>query len=543
MTSQKEKIEWLNSLLMMRENERLEFKQAQASFDVVKLERYCCALANEGGGDLLLGITEKPTPHVTGTQAFPNPEKLLPRLVQLLRLKVQADEILHPDGRVLVFHVPPHSPGIPVAHNGAYLMRGGEGLTAMTPDRLKRIFDELNPDYTAQPAVGTGLNDLLPSAIEEFRRRWMKKSGNAGLETLSTTQLLSDAELLVDGTPTIAALVLFGTRAALTRHLAQAELVFEYRSTDASGPAGQRIEYREGFFAWFDDLWKAINNRNELQHYQDGLFILDLPTFNERVIREAILNAVSHRDYRHPSSIFVRQYPKRMEIVSPGGFPDGITVDNLLWRQLPRNRRLADSFGRCGLVERSGQGFNIIYEQCIRESRPRPSFDQTDQFQVALSLSGEIQDARFLQFLEKIGVETLRSFSTADFLLVDEAYHGNRISAEFLKRARALQELGILEKVEGSRNQFILSRKFHAFLGKKGTYTRKKGLDRETNKALLLKHIKSCGEEGCKFDDFIQVLPALSRRQIQRLLAEMQKTDDIIVQGKTKAARWYSGSK
>src|SRR5439155_11707415 len=128
--------------------------------------------------------------------------------------------------------------------------------------------------------------------------------------------------------------------------------------------------------------------RNDVQHYQDGLFMWDVPTFNERVVREALLNAVGHRDYRSGGSVFVRQFPRKLEIVSPGGLPNGITLANILWRQLPRNRRIAEALSRCGLVERSGQGMDRMFEGCIRESKPRPDFTGTDDYQVSVTLHG-----------------------------------------------------------------------------------------------------------------------------------------------------------
>ena len=67
--------------------------------------------------------------------------------------------------------------------------------------------------------------------------------------------------------------------------------------------------------------------------------------------------------------MFVRQYPRRIEIVSPGGLPPGITLDNILWEQNPRNRRVAEVLARCGLVERAGQGFDLIFRECIRQKQ------------------------------------------------------------------------------------------------------------------------------------------------------------------------------
>ena len=120
-----------------------------------------------------------------------------------------------------------------------------------------------------------------------------------------------------------------------------------------------------------------------------------ISTFSERAVREAILNAVSHRNYQLGGSVFVRQYPRRLEIDSPGGLPTGITLENILDRQNPRNRRVAEILTKCGLVERSGQGMNLIYEELIKQSKPAPDFARTDKFQVGLTLHGTVEDPSF----------------------------------------------------------------------------------------------------------------------------------------------------
>ena len=98
---------------------------------------------------------------------------------------------------------------------------------------------------------------------------------------------------------------------------------------------------------------------------------------------------------------------------------------NIRCPPFPRNRRIADAFGKCGLVERAGQGANRIYEACIREGKRLPDFTGTDPYQVALTLHGQVQDPQFLRFLEKIGQERLALFNTHDFLVLDLIHRGS----------------------------------------------------------------------------------------------------------------------
>ena len=520
-----------------REDEHLEFKEAKEKYSRDKLVEYCAALANEGGGHFILGVTDRPPRVVVGSQAFGNLGKIAKQLLQILHLRVMSEEVAHPNGRVVVFTIPPRPIGMPIQVNGKYLMRAGESLTAMTPDMIRRIFDEGEPDFSASTCPRATLSDLAPEAISVFRQSWSRKSGNRSLLDTTTEQLLEDAELLIDGKVTNAALVLFGTRLALGRHMPQAEVAFEYHSSEVSGPAQQRTDYRKGFFLYYDVLWEAIQARNDVQHYQEGLFVWDVPTFHESLVREALLNAVSHRDYRLQGSVFVRQSPRKLVVESPGGLPPGVTPENIIWKHTPRNRRICEAFQLCGLVERSGQGMNRIYEACIRNGKPLPDFNGTDDYQVNITFRGVVEDPRFVAFLEKIGQELLASFSTAHFLAVSEIYRSQECPEPFLEVIPDLIEQGIVERA--GRGRFLLSRRFHAFLGEKGTYTRKKGLDRETNKTLLLKHLQDNRKVGSQLAELRQVLPYLSRRQVKDLLQSLRKEGKVECHGKTRAARWY----
>jgi ATP-dependent DNA helicase RecG len=526
----------LEMLITLNENEQCEFKEAKDQFDSTKLTKYCAALANEKGGKLILGVTDKPPRDIVGTSAFPSISKIRSQLLDRLHLRIEVIEIQHHNGRVLVFIIPPRPTGRPIEYKGAYWMRSGESLVPMTPDKLQIIFAEAEPDFSSQVCTKATFNDLDLNAIEVFRKMWIRHSGNENLNILTPLQLLEDAEVIVDSGITYAALIMFGTRKALGKYLAQSEIVFEYRSTESSTAFQQRKEHREGFFLIFDDLWDTINLRNDLHHFQDGLFMWKIPTFNESVIREAVLNSVCHRDYRLEGSVFVRQYPRKIEFVSPGGFPPGISPENILWKQSPRNRRVAEAFSKCGLVERSGQGANRMFEQCVKESKSPPEFGGTDDYQVQLTLHGEVQDPLFLKFLELLGQKTQESFVTADFITLDLIYRAKKLPDWSKSRLQKLRKAGVIELV-GRKN--ILSRHYYEFIDKKGVYTRKKGLDRDTNKQLLLKHIQDNKKHGSRLQELKDVLPSLSHDQVQTLLKELKRDDIIFSTGKTRAALWY----
>jgi ATP-dependent DNA helicase RecG len=534
-------ISTMDNLLVACEDERCEFKAARNHFDFSKLADYCAALSNEGGGVLVLGVSDALPRRALGTQAFRNLQKTVADVTQQLRIKISAVESTIDGRRVITVRVPAHPIGQPIAHNGRYLMRGGEGLVPMTTDQLKRIMDETVSDYSATLAKGASLDDLHPDAIGTLRDLWARRSGDSSLTSLSDVQTVEDLGLTIDGEPTVAALVLLAHPQSLMRLLAQAEVVFEYRSQPSSLRYQQRRGFRQGFLLCHDDLWDAINARNDVHQIQEGLLVRDIAMFSEKVVREAILNAIAHRDYSRPGSIFIRQAPDLLEVVSPGGLPPGITTENMLWRQDPRNRRIADVLERCGLVDRSDQGVRRMLESCIRESKPRPDYSQTDEHQVGVLLRGSIRNPLFVRFLERVGEETLRTFSTRDFMVLDLADQGDKLPPDLSSSAQRLRDMGVVESVgRGRGTRYVLSRRYYQFAAAAGTYTRMRGLDRETNKQLLLTHVVDSGNGGCPLAEIQQVLPSHSRRQLQGLMSELRRDGLVEVRGKGRGARWFA---
>ena len=166
------------------EHRHLEFKEAKNQFDSRKLYEYCVAIANGGGGHLLLGVADKPPRHVVGTQAFQNSVKTEEKILQKLRFRVEIEEVNHPGGRVLVFHIPSRPGGTAYQVDGKYMTRAGSALVPMTEDQLRSIFSESPSDwnhplsteaavaslkrYIADPRYQIRLSGLIEQTVEQI---------------------------------------------------------------------------------------------------------------------------------------------------------------------------------------------------------------------------------------------------------------------------------------------------------------------------------------------------------------------------------------
>ncbi len=184
-----------------------------------------------------------------------------------------------------------------------------------------------------------------------------------------------------------------------------------------------------------------------------------------------------------------------------------------------------------------------MFKETICQGKPLPNFDHTNETQVFLTLPGQIQDLPFLRFLEKVGQERLKSFAIEDFLILDLVHREEPIPQKWLSNVKNLVEMGVLEKFSRGRGvRYLFSRRYYSFIGKRGTYTRKRGLDRETNKKLLLKHISEQTLTGSRLQELMQVLPMLSNNQVQSLLRELKEADLVYKQGTTRGALWFRTS-
>lgn len=505
--------------------------------------RTLCAFLNGQGGVVVFGVTKKGK--LTGqlvsdetkrnlAQAFYDFEPGTNIPVEYVRV----DE----SHQAIVCHVE-RGPRRPYVYDGRPYKRV-ESTTIRMPQEeyesllQQRINGGLEDDFSARVCQGLSMADLDKSAIQTFRSLWARKTQNQRVLNLSEEQVLRDCGAMKrSGDLTYAALILFGTPAALCEELPSSECVFEYRSKESSGPADQRVLYRDAFFKVFDELWDQINLRNTKQHYQDGLFVMDIPLFNERVVREALLNAVTHRNYRMQGYVLVRQYPELLQIENPGGFPNGVTLATVLNSSQPRNRLIAEILELAGLVERAGQGVNLMYELSVREAKQLPDYSRSDDSNVRVDLNGVLLDPALLRMIQRIEDRTLAQFGTEDFLVLYELAGGYRPQRGLVKRIPRLMDFGLIEKVE--RGHYVLSRSYYIQKGEPGTHTRRVGLIAEECKALIEKHIRLSGNKGVPIKEFQEMLSGTPSRRISYFLDQMKKAGKLRSEGRGRGALWF----
>ena len=530
-------VEEFDKWLKQPEDMALEFKTARNSFSREKdLPDYCAALANEGGGKLILGVNN--AREVIGTKAFEGTyNRLSNELLSNIRIRVDVEELMHPKGRVLIFHVParPCGQAIRSAGNYHYPMRAGESLVEMDQMTLKRILNETDPDISSQIVEGLTLDDLDEVAIGNFKKRWAEKASRQDYLSFSNDKTLRAVGLFTDKGLNYAALILFGKKEKIDELLPGSEIIFEWRQDAKKTAHDFRKNWREPFFRICDEIWETINARNIRTPFQEGLFQREVFAFSEKPVREAVLNAVAHRDYTiRNQSIFIKASLEAFVIESPGGFPPGITIENILYKRYWRNRCIAETFEKAGLVERSGQGMDDIFEHTIKEGKGLPDLARSDAYSVCLQIPAQVKDKSFILFLEKI-INKKQIILTFDEIYELEKIREDQPVSEVENRKKFL-DMGIIEQVGKTRGaKYILSHTYYVHEGKVGIHTRLSGLLREKNKELIIRHL---GKNKGYLHDLQLAFQELKPQDISNLLQELKREGKIRFRGSSKTGYW-----
>lgn len=415
------------------------------------------------------------------------------------------------------------------------LMRIGEELKPMSDEVLLKILQEQEPDFSQQVCENLTLSDLDLRALEVMKEKYALKQNNPRFRALSDYQVLVDLDLLKDGKLTNAALILLGKEDILKKYLPQCAVMLEYRNTESQIHFDNRYSFRKAFFLLIDELWQMIDLRNGSVPIQEGAYIFNIPFFNEEVIRESVNNAITHRDYRRNGEIVIKQYPKRLDVVNPGSFPFGVTIDNLLTvPSTPRNRLLADVLQKTGVVERSGQGIDKIFYNTLMEGKTIPDYSKSDCFNVYLSISSVIEDQAFALFIESVqsSLPENRKLSVFEIVTLEQIKRGINRKKLDIQSVKSLLQRKLIEK-KGHTNgiYYLLSKEYYVFTDQKAEYIKLTDWDEDQAFNVVRPYLEKYGK--IKMGEIVCLFEGrLTRKQTRKVVDKLVERKWLNVEGK-----------
>lgn len=501
---------------------------------------YVTALCNEKGGSLVIGMEDKYPHKVVGTRQNENSTgELEANIYRDTGIRPKIYELYEDEaekkGRVLVIDVPSRPAGTVFKFEDVPLMRVGEELKPMSDEVYLSIIQENEPDFSQQICRDATLDELDPDALSVLKEKYARKQNNPIFLTLSNRQILSDLQLITDEGVTNAAVILLGKEDFIKRVYPQASVMLEYRHSESQITFDNRISYSQPFFIMIDRLWHDIDLRNGKFQIKEGPYIFDVPYFNEEVIRESINNAITHRDYTRHSETVIKQYPQKLIVTNAGGFPHGVTIDNILTvPSTHRNRLLADVLSKTGIVERSGQGIDKIFYRTLSEGKEAPDYSGSDAFNVELILSAIIQDKAFALFIESVqqNLAEDNKLSVFEIVVLDKIRRNEKTTALDKAVIKQLMDRNLIEK-RGKTNgiHYILCRSYYEFTGNTAEYSKKSDWNTSQVTSIIIPFLTKYNK--AKMGDFVKLLDGhLTRRQVRVYIQHMVDQNILTASGK-----------
>jgi ATP-dependent DNA helicase RecG len=358
------------------ETQNLEFKEAKIQYDNKKLFKYCVAIANEGGGYLLLGITDKKPRVVVGTAAFNDLVGMAAKVFQTLGFRVNIEEIQHTDGRVLVFTIPARPKGTAYHYEGAYLMRSGESLVPMSEDQLRTIFAEGQPDWLENRAktdlTGQGVVELLDTQTFFELLNLPYPTNQQGVLSRLQDERLIEKKGNKFSILNIGALLLAKNLKEFPSLSRKAPRAIVY-SGESKLETLSDITGEKGYAVGFSGLVNYVNGKLPQNEEIEGAIRKEVKLLPEIIIRELLANALIHQDFEITGvSPVIEVYKNRVEI-SNSGEPI-VPVERFIDGYQSRNERLADLMRRFGICEEKSSGIDRVIETAEIFQLPAPEF-------------------------------------------------------------------------------------------------------------------------------------------------------------------------
>ena len=533
------------------ETEWIEFKQASRSYPFDKIGRYFSALSNEArlksqaAGWLIFGIQDKG--HAIAGTKFRMDRHDLDSLKKEIAQKtsnqltfIEIHELLLSEGRILMFEIPPASPGVPTAWAGHFYGRDGQSIGALNLHELDLIRSLARPDWSGEICRYATLEDLEDAAIARARDLFGEKHPNLAddAQQWDATTFLNKAKLLKNGQITNTAILLLGKDTA-DHHLSPAIARLSWVLRDRDGIEKDYRHFGLPLLLTSNYLFSKIRNLTYRYMRENTLFPTEVAQYDSWVIRELLHNCIAHQDYSLRGRISVVEDEISLLFSNIGAFlPQN--VENVIRLDAPpdyyRNQFLVRAMLNLQMIETIGSGIKKIF--CLQRDRyfPMPDYNLSEPQRVRVRLSGKILDENYTRLLIKNTDLTL-----FDVIALDKVQKKKPVTdAEFgrLKRAKL---------IEGRRPNLFVTSRIAKATDDKADYIRHRAFDKNHYKKLVLSLLRKFGPAKRKEIDRLLLgklpdilTPQQKENKIRNLLQEMSKKDGSIksVGGPGWNTRW-----
>ena len=404
----------LDSLITNWESEVIEFKQATNNYSTDKIGQYFSALANEANlrntekAWLVFGVSDK-TRTVVGSNY-----RIKDNHLQSVKMQISDDaepsvtfrnifELLHAQGRVVLFEVPPAPRGMPIAWKGHYYARSHESLTNLGLDKLDNIRQQtIASDWSAQIVPVARLHHLDQNAVEKARVSFSQKYANRfpfkEVRDWPLETFLGRAKLIQDGKPTRTALLLLGQPESahfLSPHPAQLTWKLE-------GPERAYEHFGPPFLLSTTALYQKIRNYHLRILPEDALLAVEVSKYDQKVVLEALHNCIAHQDYTRNGRILVTEQPEKLIFENEGEFFEGKPEDYVIGEKTPRSYRnsfLTQAMTELNMIDTMGYGIHEMHKGQARRYFPMPDYDIKDPMRVKMTVYGSVVDPAYSRLL------------------------------------------------------------------------------------------------------------------------------------------------
>ncbi len=539
-----------------KESLTVEFKSDLKKYPDNELVEAIIGMANTKGGVLYLGIEDNGK--ITGVNKIhADPIGVIALIANKTVPSVSTRaEIISKNGVDILKIEIPISRAIVASTEGKILRRrlrldGSPENIPMYPYEINSRLSELSLlDFSAQPMYEASINDFDSNEITRLRTLIRQSKGDNTLLELSDEELFKALGLIKEENgivyPTVTGLLLIGKEDKLKEIMPTAKSSFQVLE-------GVQVkinnQYSKPLLATFEIFENYFNAWNPEREIEIGLFRIPIPEYSKSALREGLVNAFCHRDYTILQMVRVAIEDDGLSISSPGGFIEGVNLNNLLTVEPHgRNQNLADALKRIGLAERTGRGIDRIFEGSIKYGRPLPDYSESTSNYVKLFLAKSKPDLAFTKMISdeenRIGkslpinsmliLSTLQNFRRASISEIANVIHISEIKVK--TNIEKLVESGLIESLgSGKGRNYILSSKIYRQQSNAIGYVRQSGIDQIKFEEMI---IKLAQKQGFVTRDNVIELLGINENQAYRLLRKLSVQNKLQLIGKGRNSKY-----